>query len=47
MTFAFETMIKVWGCLQKDTVKVICHFSYNGGMTHGQLDKFAEEYGCG
>jgi len=33
------------GCVDDRTVKVINHFSHNGGMTHGQLEQFAGSHG--
>ena len=33
------------GCVHRDTVKVINHFSHNGGMTHRELERFAGERG--
>jgi len=42
---AFTKILKERGCICKDTVKVINHFSHNGEMTHKQLEKFAKENG--
>ena len=33
------------GCMDQNTVKVINHFSHNGGMTHKDLEEFAAEHG--
>ena len=38
-------MLEEKGCIRPDTVKVINHFSHNGGMTHGELEEFAREHG--
>ena len=42
---AFAKILEERGCINKDTVKVINHFSHNGEMTHKQLEAFAEENG--
>ncbi len=42
---AFITRLEERECIQPDTVKVINHFSHNGGMTHGELEAFAQEHG--
>lgn len=42
---AFTEKLKERGCIRPDTVKVINHFSHNGGMSHGELEAFAEEHG--
>lgn len=42
---AFAKMLEEKGCIRPDTVKVINHFSHNGGMTHGELEEFAREHG--
>ncbi len=42
---AFAKMLEEKGCICPDTVKVINHFSHNGGMTHGELEEFAREHG--
>lgn len=42
---AFITMLEERGCIGPDTVKVISHFSHNGGMTHKELETFAKEHG--
>ena len=42
---AFAKMLEEHGCIHKDTVKVINHFSHNGEMTHQQLEAFAMEHG--
>ncbi len=42
---AFAEMLEEHGCIHKDTVKVINHFSHNGEMTHQQLEAFAMEHG--
>ena len=34
---AFAEILEEKGCIRSDTVKVISHFSHNGGMTHGEL----------
>ncbi len=41
----FAKMLEERGCICKDTVKVINHFSHNGEMTHEQLEEFAKENG--
>lgn len=41
----FAKMLEEQGCIRKDTVKVINHFSHNGEMTHEQLEGFAKENG--
>lgn len=41
----FVRLLEERGCIDKDTVKVINHFSHNGEMTHGQLEQFAGEHG--
>ena len=41
----FAGMLEEKGCIGKDTVKVINHFSHNGKMTHGELEAFAGEHG--
>lgn len=33
------------GCIDNSTIKVINHFSHNGGMTHKDLEEFAGKYG--
>lgn len=42
---AFAKMLEEKGCIHSDTVRVISHFSHNGGMTHKELEEFAEEHG--
>lgn len=42
---SFVKQLMDHGCADKDTVKVINHFSHNGEMTHEQLDAFANEHG--
>lgn len=42
---AFAKLLEEHGCIHKDTVKVINHFSHNGEMTHAQLEEFAKENG--
>lgn len=42
---AFAEILEEKGCIRSETVKVISHFSHNGGMTHGELEKFASEHG--
>lgn len=42
---AFANLLEERGCIDKDTVRVINHFSHNGEMTHAQLEKFAKENG--
>ena len=42
---AFAEMLEEHGCIHKDTVKLINHFSHNGEMTHQQLEAFAMEHG--
>lgn len=42
---AFVKLLKEQGCIHEDTVKVVNHFSHNGGMTHEQLERFAGEHG--
>lgn len=42
---AFAGMLEERGCIHKDAVKVVNHFSHNGEMTHGQLEEFAKENG--
>ena len=41
----FAEMLEERGCICKDTVKIINHFSHNGEMTHEQLEEFAKENG--
>lgn len=41
----FIAMLEEHGCLQPDAVKVVSHFSHNGGMTHVDLDAFAKAHG--
>ena len=41
----FVGLLEEKGCIHKDTVKVINHFSHNGGMTHRELERFAGEHG--
>lgn len=41
----FVRRLEEKGCIDSGTVKVINHFSHNGGMTHGQLEQFAGEHG--
>lgn len=42
---AFAEMLEERGCIDKNTIKVINHFSHNGEMTHEQLESFAKEHG--
>ncbi len=42
---AFTKLLEERGCVNRNTVKVINHFSHNGEMTHEQLDAFAKEHG--
>lgn len=42
---AFARMLEEKGCIHPDTIRVISHFSHNGGMTHKELEEFAEEHG--
>ena len=42
---AFAKILEERGCIHKDTVRVINHFSHNGEMTHEQLETFAKENG--
>lgn len=42
---AFTKMLEKMGCIHPNTVKVINHFSHNGGMTHEQLEEFAAQHG--
>lgn len=42
---AFAAKLEERGCIRPDTVKVINHFSHNGGMTHEELEVFAKEHG--
>ncbi len=41
----FSSMLEERGCFRPDTVKVINHFSHNGGMTHEELETFARGHG--
>ena len=41
---AFVEMLEEKGCIRPDTMKVINHFSHNGGMTHGELEEFARKH---
>ena len=42
---SFVAIMEEHECIRADTVKVINHFSHNGGMTHEELEIFAEEHG--
>lgn len=42
---AFAEMLEERGCIDKNTIRVINHFSHNGEMTHEQLENFAKEHG--
>jgi len=42
---AFAGKLEERGCIRPDTVRVISHFSHNGGMTHGELEGFARKHG--
>lgn len=42
---AFAEMLEERGCIDKNTIRVINHFSHNGEMTHEQLESFAKEHG--
>ena len=41
----FARRLEEKGCIDGNTVKVINHFSHNGGMTHKDLEAFAGEHG--
>ncbi len=41
----FARLLEEKGCIDKNTVRVINHFSHNGEMTHEELDQFAREHG--
>ena len=41
----FARRLEEKGCIDGDTIKVINHFSHNGGMTHKDLEAFAGEHG--
>lgn len=41
----FIKMLEERGCIHHNTIKVMNHFSHNGGMTHEQLEAFGEEHG--
>ena len=41
----FARRLEEKGCIDGKTVKVINHFSHNGGMTHKDLEAFAGEHG--
>ncbi len=40
----FVAIMERHGCIRPDTVKIINHFSHNGGMTHEELDAFAVKH---
>lgn len=42
---AFVKMLEEQNSVNKNTIKVINHFSHNGEMTHEQLESFAKENG--
>lgn len=42
---AFVRLLEERHCANSGTVKVVNHFSHNGGMTHRQLEDFAGQYG--
>lgn len=41
----FARLLEEKGCIDQHTIKVINHFSHNGGMTHAELEQFAGENG--
>jgi len=41
----FIKMLEERGCIHHNTIKVMNHFSHNGGMTHEQLEAFGKEHG--
>lgn len=41
----FVKMLEERGCIHHNTIKVMNHFSHNGGMTHEQLEAFGKEHG--
>lgn len=41
----FAERLQKQGCIGKETIKVINHFSHNGDMTHEELETFAGEHG--
>ena len=41
----FARRLEERGCIDGSTVKVINHFSHNGGLTHTDLEIFAGEHG--